>query len=68
MDPIDIAAIEQRARQLRAEELQRIQGLLSARLRVYGHLLGASLHTGLVAASESLRHLFSWNPRTGRSA
>lgn len=67
MDPINIAAIEQEARRLRAEELQRMQGLISARLRVYGQLLGATAQVGLMAVGESLRHLFSWNPRRGRS-
>ncbi len=63
MPPLNIAAIEQQARQLRAEEMQRIQGLVSARMRLYARLLGATALSGLVAASESLRPLFSWNPQ-----
>ena len=71
MSPLNIAAIEQEARQLRAEEMQRIQGLVSARLRLYGRLLGATALSGLTAISESLRPLFSWNPQeraSGRTA
>ena len=63
MPPLNIAAIEQEARKLRAEEMQRIQGLVSARLRLYGQLLGATALSGLTALSESLRPLFSWNPQ-----
>ena len=65
--PLSIPAIEQRARQLRAEEMQRIRGLVSARLRQYGHLLGATALSGLVAIGESLRPLLSWNPQARAS-
>lgn len=68
MIPLDIAAIEQQARQRRAEEMQRIQGLVSIRLRLYGQLMGASLLTGLIVLAEALRPLFSWNPQNGKPA
>jgi len=63
MDSLNIAAIEQQARRLRAQEMQRIQGLIAERLRVYGRLLGATLLSGLAAVADSLRPLFSWNPQ-----
>jgi hypothetical protein len=63
MEPIDIAAIERRARQLRAEEIRRIEGLFAERMRVTGRLAAASLFSGLLALAELLRPLFSWNPQ-----
>lgn len=66
MSPIDITAIEQQARRLRAEEMQRVQGLVSARLRVYGQLLTATVLSALAVIGRSLRPLFSWNPQARR--
>jgi hypothetical protein len=66
MLPLDIAAIERRARRLRAEEMQRIQGLMSARMRLYGQLMGATLLSALLHISGGLFRLFSWNPQTHR--
>lgn len=63
MSPIDIAAIERRARQLRAEEIRRINGLFAERLCVMGRLLAATAFTGVLAVAEAIRPLFSWNPR-----
>ena len=63
MSPIDIAAIERRARQLRAEEMRRINGLFAERLCVMGRLLAATAFAGLLAVAEAIRPLFSWNPR-----
>ena len=63
MLPLSIPAIEQKARQLRAEEMQRSRGLVSARLRLYGQLLGATALSGLIAIGESVRPLLSWNPQ-----
>ena len=67
MLPLSIPAIEQEARKLRAEEIRRIQGLVSARLGLYGRLLGATALSGLAAVSKRLRPLFSWNPQARRS-
>jgi hypothetical protein len=64
MAPIDITRIEYEARRLRAEEMQRINGLISARLALYGQLMAASALTGLKALAEILLPLFSWNPQT----
>lgn len=64
MAPIDIAAIERRARQLRAEEMQRLQGVFAERLGLYGRLLAGSLWALLVFLGEALRPLFSWNPQS----
>lgn len=66
MSPIDIVAIEHQARRLRAQEIQRIQGLVSARLGVHLRLLGATALSGLTAAGRALRPLFSWNPQIHR--
>lgn len=63
MPPIDITAIERQARQLRAQEMQRIQGIISARLHLYGQLLVATAQSGLTAIGSALRYLFSWNPQ-----
>lgn len=63
MSPIDIAAIERQARQLRALEMQRIQGLIAARLHLYGQLLAATALSGLATIGSALRLVFSWNPQ-----
>lgn len=47
---IDIAAIEKRARRLRAEEILRIGRLIAARLRLYGGLLAASVLSAAATA------------------
>jgi hypothetical protein len=62
MAPIDIVAIEHHARRLRAQEMQRVQGLVSKQMKLYGHLLAATVLTGLIALSDGLFRLFSWNP------
>lgn len=63
MDELNTAAIIQEARRLRAEEMQRVQGVIGARMRVIAGLAGESLMSGLKGIAELIRHLFSWNPR-----
>ena len=63
MDHLDHALIVERARQLRAQEIQRYQGLFGERLRLMAVLLGSSLLSVLEWISEELRPLFSWNPK-----
>ena len=63
MRPIDIAAIEQEARELRAAELHRIEDIFSARLRLMAGLAGHMLLDAAEALGEALRPLFSWNPQ-----
>jgi hypothetical protein len=63
MSPIDVSKIEQQARRLRAEEIQRIQGLMQARLGLYFRLLAASVLSVLNVLAESVRPLFAWNPQ-----
>jgi hypothetical protein len=63
MNPIDIPAIERRARQLRAEEMRRIEGLFVDRLCVTGRLLAATAFSALLSVAGFLRPLFSWNPQ-----
>lgn len=59
MDTFDNVEIIRKAREMRAEEMRRVQGLVSARLVVYVRLLAGSL----ADAGEALRPLFSWNPQ-----
>ena len=47
--------MEHYAGELRAEEIRRVE-----------HRVGAALLSGLVAASEWLRPLFSWNPQRAK--
>lgn len=63
MTPIDIPSIERQARALRAQEIQRLQGLFAERLRLYALLLGHSLLSLIGFVADSLRPLFSWNPQ-----
>lgn len=63
MAPIDIFAIEQHARQLRAAEMRRLEDLCAERLGVYAALAGETLLAALEAAGNALRSLFSWNPQ-----
>jgi len=63
MPPIDIPTIERQARALRAQEIQRLQGLFAERLSLYVVLLGSSLLSLLELVAESLRPAFSWNPQ-----
>lgn len=63
MSPINVSKIEQQARKLRAEEMQRIQGLMLARLGLYFRLLAASGLSALAVLAESVRPLFAWDPQ-----
>ena len=65
MSPINIPEIERKARQMRAEEIQRIHGLVAARMGLYGRLMAATALSGLAAIGETLRPLFSWTPTPG---
>lgn len=63
MSPLHVSKIEQNARKLRAEEMQRIQDLMLARLGLYFRLLAASGLHAIATLAESVRPLFSWNPQ-----
>jgi len=63
MNSIDIPAIERAARAMRAQEVQRLQGLFAERLSLYAVLLGNSLLSLLVTLGEVIRPLLSWNPQ-----
>lgn len=63
MNPIDIPTIERHARALRAQEIQRLQGLFGERMRLYALLLGHSLLSLLSTVGEIFRPVFSWNPQ-----
>ena len=67
MSPLNIAKIEQEARRLRAAEMQRIEGLMLARLGLYFRLLAGSILSAVAVLTESVRPLFSWNPQTAAS-
>ena len=59
MDKLDTTAIIMEAREMRAEELRRIKGLVGKRLSLYLGLLAGSAAAG----ANSLQPLFSWNPQ-----
>lgn len=67
MDSSAIAVVVQRAKELRAEEMRKLEGMLAARLRVYFLLLKSTLGALLHTLSESMRPLFSWNPERRHS-
>lgn len=63
MSPIDIAAIERRARQLRAEEIRRVEGIFAERMVLLGRLLAATAFSAALSFAQMLRPMFSWNPQ-----
>lgn len=65
MNPIDIPAIEEQARRLRAAEIRRLNGLFAERAQLMAKLTAESLAAGTATVSEMLRPMFSWNPRPG---
>lgn len=63
MYPIDIPAIERQARELRAAEIQRMNGLFAERTHLLTRLAAKTAAAGAHAISEMLRPLFSWDPQ-----
>ena len=68
MTSIEMSEIEQYARQLRRQEIWRIERAIASVLREQTRQAGATLLSGLVAVGERLRPLFSWNPQRVTSA
>jgi hypothetical protein len=66
MAPIDYPSIERYARELRAQEIRRLEAVAVERMSVYGRLLAHSALHGLYLLSELLRPLFSWTPERRR--
>ena len=66
MQPIDIAAIEQQARALRAAEIQRVQGLFAQQAGVLAHRAAGTAIAALTALGKAIRPFFSWNPQAPR--
>jgi hypothetical protein len=62
MTPIDYRRLERHARELRAQEIKRIEAVAKERMRIHFRLLGESVLHGLYLFSELLRPLFSWTP------
>jgi hypothetical protein len=62
MAPIDYPSIEIYARELRRQELRRLEKVAAERMSVYFSLFGQSALHGLYLLSELLRPLFSWTP------
>jgi hypothetical protein len=62
MAPIDYPSLERYARELRAQEIRRLETVAAERMSVYLSLLGESVLHGLYLVSELLRPLFSWTP------
>jgi hypothetical protein len=67
MRPIDIPASDQEARDLRAAEIHRLNGLVTERVDLLARLAAASTVASAHSFSEMLRPLFSWNPQDRRS-
>jgi hypothetical protein len=63
MTHYDYISIEERAHQLRAEEMQRIHGIVCERLGCGCTKLCTITLVVLTALSEAIRPFFSWNPR-----
>ena len=63
MAPIDYPSLESYARELRAQEMRRLEAVAAERMRVYFSLLGQTVMHGLYLVSELLRPLFSWVPQ-----
>ena len=66
MTPIDYPSLERYARELRAQEIRRLEVVAAERMGVYAKLLGESILHGLYSFSELLRPLFSWTPERRR--
>lgn len=63
MAPIDISAIERRARELRAAEMRRLEKLVAERMGLCALLAARSVLGALETVAAALRPLFSWNPQ-----
>jgi hypothetical protein len=66
MTKIDIPSIERYARELRAQEIRRLETIAMERMGIYARLLGQSMLRGLFLFSELLRPMFSWTPERRR--
>lgn len=64
MTHIDIPTIERQARELRAAEIRRLNGLFAERSALLLKLAAGSALAGARALGETLRPLFAWNPQT----
>jgi len=64
MAPIDIPTIERQARELRAAEMRRLNGLFAERSALLVKLAANSILAGACAVGEMLRPLFAWNPQS----
>lgn len=66
MAPIDYPSYERRARELREQEMRRLEAVAAERMKVYFALFGETAAHALYALSEMLRPLFSWTPERRR--
>jgi hypothetical protein len=66
MAPIDYPSLERYARELRAQEMKRLEAVAVERMGVYVRLLGETALHALDLLSELLRPLFSWTPERRR--
>jgi hypothetical protein len=67
MARIDIIAIEEEARRLRAEDLRRGGPLFAERIDLCASLYAESLRPLSTLINRLVRPLFSWNPRQHRA-
>ena len=63
MTRTNVAEVEQQSYDSQASEIRYAEGLTSAEAPVTLPKIGATVLSGLTAASEALRPLFSWNPQ-----
>ena len=63
MAPIDIPSIESQARELRAAEIQRLNGIFVERAALVTQLAAETTAISAHAFSEMLRPFFAWNPQ-----
>lgn len=62
MAPINIPAIEQHARALRAAEMRRLEDVFLAQFILCAGLAGGSVRAAFRLVGDTLRPLLSWKP------
>lgn len=67
MDYIDIPAIEQYARQLRAQEIRRMDGVFVQQLRIYAELFRDCLQSLFVRLNRAAHAFMAETPPRGHS-
>ena len=66
MELLNHADIIAKAREMRAEEIQRVQGVVWNRTCLLASIAVQSLAGGITSLAELIRPFFSWNPQEHR--